>query len=183
MLFFSQRSKPARPIQGPKKGVLVSHFFTLRYDKAVFRLPLDVTEPLWPRKRENLLGKGPSGSKQGRLPLCQDLTAPHTLPASLQPLVLGSRFPPLTGKTYLEGGLKGLQTVSDRGCLAADVAWLMCHSTEGPESWGEEVRGCVWGREGSGGGRGGVRHKQKLQIGFDWPGPGAFRVCEKGIWN
>lgn len=85
---------------------------------------------------------------QGRLPLCQDLTASllssPSFPPSLQPLVLGSRFPPLTGKTYLEGGLKGLQTVSDRGCLAADVAGLMCHSTEGPESWGE-VRGCVWG--------------------------------------
>lgn len=63
-------------------------------------------------------------------------------PPSLLPLVLGSRFPPLTGKTYLEGGLKGLQTGSDRGCLAADVAGLMCHSAEGPERRGGGVE--VW---------------------------------------
>lgn len=160
MLFLTPKSQPARPIQGPEKRSISSICFTLRCDKAVFRLPQDVTEPLWPGKRENLLGKGPSGSMQGRLPLCQDLTASllssPSFPPSLQPLVLGSRFPPLTGKTYLEGGLKGLQTVSDRGCLAADVAGLMCHSTEGPESWGQ-VRGCVWGGEGRG--AGGGRHK------------------------
>lgn len=57
-------------------------------------------------------------------------------PLSPSPLVLGSRLPPLTGKTSLEGGLKGLQTDPDRRCLAADVAgWYVTALRSGEEVW------------------------------------------------
>lgn len=94
--------------------------------------------------------------------------------ASLPPLVLGSRFPPLTGKTYLEGGLKGLQSVSDRGCLAADVAGLMCHSAGGgPERGGGAGQGGL-------GGLWDISRNSRLALTARVQVPSAL---QKGIWS
>lgn len=116
---------------------------------------------------------GPAVARRAGCHSARTSLPPSPPPPSLPSLVLGSRFPPLTGKTYLEGGLKGLQTGSDRGCLAADVAGLMCHSAEGPERRAEEV-------SGSGGGEVDVSRNSRLALTGQVQVPSAVR---KGIWN
>lgn len=97
----------------------------------IFASREDVTKPPLAWKKGEFTGLQPNSGMRGKLPLCQD---PHPSPLPLRLLVLGSRFPSLTGKTYLEGGLKGPQTVSDRRCLAADVAgWYVTALRTGEE--------------------------------------------------
>lgn len=111
LVFSPHWTRPASANLVKKEVIFTLFFFTRHYDKAVFRLPQDDTKPLWPGKRENLLGTEPSCSMQGSLPLCQDLTVPHTPPftpsASLTPAFsIGVTFPSIDRKDLLRGRIK-----------------------------------------------------------------------------
>ena len=100
--------------------------------------------PLAGREKKKSLGCRPTPAH--RASWVARSARPSSLPLPPPPLVLGSRLPSLTGKTSLEGGLKGLQTDPDRRCLAADVAgWYVTALRSGEEKWGEtEVETSDW---------------------------------------